>query len=124
MTELGPKLKGLRTTSGLSQRALARASGLTPSYVSKIESNSLSTVPSSDAIAALAHALKADELELLSAAGRVPSPFDVVGSHPEATRFFRAAAEKIDNPKDWERLTEMIESTSFGAPPTPEDDDG
>jgi transcriptional regulator with XRE-family HTH domain len=115
VSELGAKLQHLRIASGMSQRTLARASGLTPSYVSKIESDSLSSVPSSDAVVSLAKALDADEVVLLSAAGRVPSPFEMVGSQPEATRFFRRAAQRIRDPQDWDRLTEVIDSPDFGS---------
>jgi transcriptional regulator with XRE-family HTH domain len=114
MSELGAKVKQLRRSQDMSQRALARASGLTPSYVSKIESDSLPTPPSSDAVVSLAKALDADEIQLLSAAGRVPSPFEIVGSQPQATHFFRRAAARIQDPEDWDRLTEVVESSQFG----------
>jgi hypothetical protein len=54
-------------------------------------------------------------VELLSAAGRVPSPFEVVASQPQATRFFRHASQRIRDPKDWDRLTAVLDSPDFGA---------
>lgn len=113
MDEFGTKLRSMRTANAMSQRALAQASGLTPSYVCKIESGSLQTPPSADAVTSLAKALGTDEVELLNAAGRVPSPFEVIGSQPEATRFFRRASEQIQDPRDWDRLTAMIDSPDF-----------
>jgi len=113
MNDLGAKLSCLRQARHMSQRALAQASGLTPSYVSKIESKSLQSVPSTAAVVSLARALEADEVELLSAAGRVPSPFEVVASQPQATHFFRRAAQRIRDPRDWERLTAVIDSPDF-----------
>jgi transcriptional regulator with XRE-family HTH domain len=113
MNEFGAKLRSMRAANEMSQRALAQASGLTPSYVCKIESGSLQTPPSADAVTSLAKALGADEVELLHAAGRVPSPFEVIGSQPEATRFFRRASERIRSPQDWDRLTAMIDSPAF-----------
>jgi transcriptional regulator with XRE-family HTH domain len=115
MNDLGAKVYVLRTARDMSQRELARVSGLTPSYVSKIESESLATPPSSDAVVSIARALDADEMALLSAAGRVPSPFAAIGSQPEATAFFRSAVERISDPADWTRLTEVVESQAFGA---------
>jgi transcriptional regulator with XRE-family HTH domain len=115
MSELGETLVRLRTSRQMSQRGLARASGLTPSYVSKIESDSLQSVPSTEAVTSLARALDEDPLQLLSAAGRVPSPFEVVASQPAATRFFRRAAERIRDPGDWDRLTDVLDSSDFGS---------
>jgi transcriptional regulator with XRE-family HTH domain len=115
MSELGETLVRLRTSRQMSQRGLARASGLTPSYVSKIESDSLQSVPSMEAVTSLARALDEDPLQLLSAAGRVPSPFEVVASQPAATRFFRRAAERIRDPGDWDRLTDLLDSSDFGS---------
>jgi transcriptional regulator with XRE-family HTH domain len=115
MSELGETLVRLRTSRQMSQRSLARASGLTPSYVSKIESDSLQSVPSADAVTSLAHALDEDPVQLLSAAGRVPSPFEVVASQPAATRFFRRAAERIRDPGDWDRLTDLLDSSDIGS---------
>lgn len=124
MSKLGAKLLRLRKERRLTQRDLARASGLTPSYVSKIESDSLRSVPSTDALVSLARALDTDEVELLSAAGRVPSPFEVVGSQPEATRFFRRAAKRVRGPEDWNRLTEVLDSPAFGSPGKGNESDG
>lgn len=115
MSALGEALVRLRTSREMSQRSLARASGLTPSYVSKIESDSLQSVPSTEAVISLARALDEDPVELLAAAGRVPSPFEAVASQPAATRFFRRAAERIRDPADWDRLTNLVESSDFGS---------
>jgi transcriptional regulator with XRE-family HTH domain len=115
MSDLAEKVLQLRNERQMTQRTLADASGLTPSYVSKIENNSLQSVPSTAAVISLARALDADETELLSAAGRVPSPFEMVGSQPAATRFFRRAAQRIRDPRDWDRLTAVLDSPDFDA---------
>jgi transcriptional regulator with XRE-family HTH domain len=113
MDDLATMLKELRDELKLSQRELAQSSGLTASYISKIENENLSNPPSSDALTSLARALNVDELNLLTAAGRVPSPFDVIGGQPEAARFFRRAAERIHSGEDWDRLAEVIDSPAF-----------
>lgn len=123
MADLGNKLKALRDQQNLSQRDLARSSGLTASYISKIESDSLPNPPSSDALTSLAHSLSVEEVELLSAAGRVPSPFDVVGAQPEAARFFRQAAERIQTGEDWDRLSEIVNSPAFDVVKSESSDD-
>jgi transcriptional regulator with XRE-family HTH domain len=115
MSTLGVQILSLREARQMTQRALARASGLTPSYVSKIESGSLQSGPSASAIVSLAHALEIDELHLLEAAGRLPSPFGAMARQPEATRFFRRAVERIRDPEDWKRLTAALDSPDFAA---------
>jgi transcriptional regulator with XRE-family HTH domain len=75
--ELAITLQAFRRLRGLSQRQLAQASGLTPTYVRKIEDGSLPMVPSVDALLSLARTLGTDAKVLLTAAGRAPSPFDV-----------------------------------------------
>jgi transcriptional regulator with XRE-family HTH domain len=75
MDELRTRVRTLRIAQQMSKRELARAAGLTPTYVLKIEDGSLPTPPSADAIVSLARALEADEVELLAAAGLTPNPF-------------------------------------------------
>ena len=90
MSQLGEQLVSLRAVRGMSQRELAQASGLTPTYVRKIEDGTLHNIPSTDAIVSLAHALDADRDELLAAAGRVPSPFDTAIPLPAGYSFTNA----------------------------------
>jgi len=77
----------------MTQRSLALAAGLTPSYVRKMEDGTLHSVPLASAIVSLAHALHADQDELLAAAGRVPSPFDPC--RPVDTSAFISAVRRL-----------------------------
>jgi transcriptional regulator with XRE-family HTH domain len=110
MSELGAKVLRMREQRQMTQRELAQASGLTPSYVSKIESGSLQSGPSTAAIVSLAHGLGVDELCLLEAAGRLPSPFERLARDPEAARFFRRAVERVRDPEGWRRLEAALDS--------------
>jgi transcriptional regulator with XRE-family HTH domain len=100
MSGLGAKLSVLRGARQMSQRDLARASGLTPTYVAKIEDDSLRGVPSSGAIVSLAHALDADEVEFFAAAGREPSPFEMAYRQPRTPSMQRR----------WDRLAATLDS--------------
>ena len=74
MSSFAATLQRFRTAAALSQRALARASGLTPAYVSLLESSR--RMPERPAVERLADALalaEADRAALLLAAGYAPS---------------------------------------------------
>lgn len=67
--DFGKKLKKLRLHSGMSQAELASRAGITPSYLSKMESGAKSP-PSKKVVTRLAGALKTDENKLLAAANK------------------------------------------------------
>ena len=72
--DFGKKLKKLRLHSGMSQAELAANAGITPSYLSKMESGAKSP-PSKKVVSRLAWALKTDENKLLAAANKYkPGP--------------------------------------------------
>lgn len=65
--------KSLRAARGMSQKELAEAAGVHPSYISKIENGQ--ERPGRDLLEGLARALGADPVHLVLAAGRVPREF-------------------------------------------------
>lgn len=67
----GHTIRWRRESRRIGLRALARATRLSPSYLSRIERNRVPP-PSVDAIGRLAEALNADTEDLLAAAGIVP----------------------------------------------------
>lgn len=67
----GHTIRWRRESRRIGLRALARATRLSPSYLSRIERNRVPP-PSADAIGRLAEALNADAEDLLAAAGIVP----------------------------------------------------
>lgn len=70
----GERLRELRKTKNLSQRALAEKVGINFTYLSKVESEKLdfAQYPSEELIRKLAKALRADEDELLLLAEKIP----------------------------------------------------
>ena len=69
--QFGIRLRELRNKSGMTQRELAQKVGVDFSYLSKIESGAVPP-PSPKVISRIAMALKADENELITLAGRIP----------------------------------------------------
>ncbi|MBN2240876.1 MAG: helix-turn-helix domain-containing protein [Dehalococcoidales bacterium] len=69
--EFGKKLRELREKAGLSQSELAEKTGVSFTYLSKIE-NGVKPAPSQKVIIKLAEVLEADTDTLLTAAGKVP----------------------------------------------------
>ena len=62
---LGDAIRFLRGKKGISARALSLESGLSPSYVSKIESGQIKE-PSLEAFASIAKSLKMSEPEMIT----------------------------------------------------------
>jgi transcriptional regulator with XRE-family HTH domain len=69
--QFGARLRELRKRLGMTQRELAELVGVDFSYLSKIESGVVPP-PSQKVISRIAMALKADENELITLAGRIP----------------------------------------------------
>jgi len=67
MRNLGEEIKRIRTEKGLYQEALAEATGLTRSTVSRIESGRIR--PSLETVAAISRLLKSPELLQIACAG-------------------------------------------------------
>lgn len=106
---LGKTIKALRNEHGLSQRDLAAQVQVDFTYVSKIENDRLEHSPSVGTLVRLADALHVDELELMNLANKVPPAISAVARSPEALRFFRRAAEEIEDPADWNQLTDFLD---------------
>lgn len=87
----GERVRELRKSKGLSQRALGMKVGVSFTYVSKIENEKLDfgDYPSEELIGKLAKALDADVDELLLLAEKVPEPIRRrVMERPDAFRKF------------------------------------
>jgi len=107
---LGQTVRALRKERGLSQRQLAELIGIDFTYISKIENDHLDHSPSVRTLVRLAEALQVDELELMNLANKIPPAISAVARSPEALRFFRRAAEEIEDPSDWQALTDFLEA--------------
>jgi transcriptional regulator with XRE-family HTH domain len=85
----GVRVKELRRAKGLGQRALAATVGVSFTYISRVETESLDfgPFPSEELILKLAKALEADADELLLLAQKIPQPIrQRVLERPEAFR--------------------------------------
>lgn len=69
---LGEYIRKLRLASGLSLRAVASASGISPTYLSLIELGK-TKVPTTDRLEKIAKAIDVDSDELVFRAGQLPS---------------------------------------------------
>jgi transcriptional regulator with XRE-family HTH domain len=107
----GQKLRELRQEKGLTLRGLAEATGLSFTYLSKVETGKVPYTPAADKIRALADALGVDALGLLEAADKVPPELGTIASDPTARKFIERARE-IASPDDWEVLLDVLERRS------------
>ncbi len=105
----GKRIKELRTERGLTQRQLAELAHVDFTYLSKIENDRLEHTPSIKTLQDLARALKADELELMQLANKLPAAFDVLARDKDARRFFRRATATIKDPAGWRDLLSYLE---------------
>ena len=95
------RVRVLRTSRGLSQRALGQMIGVSFSYVSKIENEKIDfgDYPSEDLIRKIASVLEVDEDEMLILAEKIPERIKRrVFERPEV---FRALAFCNDEMLDW-----------------------
>jgi transcriptional regulator with XRE-family HTH domain len=95
--KFGYRIRDLRRAKNLGQRALAERTGISFTYVSKIENHQLDfgEYPSDDLIRKLAKALDADEDELLLLAEKIPAQVRKrVLQRPDAFRAFAACDDK------------------------------
>ena len=104
----GERLRELRQNKGLTLRGLADATGLSFTYLSKIETSKVPYTPSVEKIRDIAEALAVDSLELLQAADKVPPEIAELTGSPQARRFIERARE-IASPGDWEALLDVLE---------------
>ena len=113
--EFGAKLKALREQAGMSQNALARASGLNPASINRLESGERS--PSNRTVVEQicdALGLSATERDnLLASAGHLP---DVYARVPPSDPTLLAVAQVLADPElteaDREEFRSVIESLS------------
>lgn len=105
MISLGKLLRTSRLELGIGLRELAMRVGISPTYLSRIETNDEKSPPSEVVLMALAQEIQIDPDRLIMIAGRVPA--DVVAilttQHGWAG-FIRRAAELKVTPEDLKRL--------------------
>jgi HTH-type transcriptional regulator, competence development regulator len=93
----GERVRDLRTSKGLSQRALGKQIGVSFTYVSKIENEKLDfgDYPSELLICRIAEVLESDRDELLLLAKKIPEPIRRrVFERPDAFRRLAALDDR------------------------------
>jgi transcriptional regulator with XRE-family HTH domain len=97
-----------------SLRKLAETVGISPAYLSRLESDR-DPPPSEEIVIKIARALATDSDELLSHANKVsPDLVKIIRNHPKSVpAFLRLAKEKNFSEQDWKRIREYVESKTF-----------
>ena len=106
------RLRELRRTARMSQRALAEQVGVDFTYLSKIENGRVEP-PSEGVLQRIAKEL-ADKLgrdeteladELITLAGKIPSDLaETLSRNPEVVRLLRSVGSDVRSAADWRRL--------------------
>jgi transcriptional regulator with XRE-family HTH domain len=107
--EIGHRIRELRKQKHLTLRQLAEMVEINYTYLSKIENGRLSHTPSVRTLRELAHALDADELELLQLANKLPSGLGRILRNRDALRFFRRASQVGLTDDVWKDLEKYLE---------------
>ena len=108
MQTFGTRLRQLRREKGYTLRQLADMAAVDFTYLSKVENERVPYTPAVDTIRALARALQADPMELLTLANKLPEELETLNTHVQARRFFERA-QKIASPEDWDALLDLLE---------------
>ena len=116
---LARRIRELRQVLGWTQQDLSDESGLSRSYISRLEMGDIA-LPSSERLRALAIALGTTTDDLLQAAGFIDVPGDT-SQLPEIKTFLRQRYG-IENPQVLQALETLVANLSPGMPPPGEPD--
>ena len=104
---LGERIRRKRAEQKLGLRETATKVGISPTYLSRIETMDEKTPPAEDVIQKLATVLNDDLDELMQLAGRVPEDVEqVLKGDPGMPAFLRSAKEQNDSGDDLMKLLE------------------
>lgn len=106
--KFGSRVRELRLEKGMTLRALAEATDVNFTYLSKIENGREGYLPGTETIRRLARALSIDAVELLQLANKLPPELATLAGSIKARRFFHRAGE-IASPNDWDALLDLLE---------------
>lgn len=104
----GQRIREIRKQKGLTLREVAERAGIDYTYLSKIENDRIAYTPAANTIRNLAEALKANSIELLTLADKLPEELEPLRANHQARRFFDRAA-KVASPGDWEAFLDLLE---------------
>ena len=102
------RLRADREEAGLTVRQLADLSGISFSYITKIEKERAGKGISPELISKLAEVLQNDVLDYLFLSGVVPSPLDDLLSDGKSRSFIRALLSTRLKSTGWERLQHAL----------------
>jgi HTH-type transcriptional regulator, competence development regulator len=89
---LGQHIRKKREEKGLGLREMARKVDISPTYLSRVETDEETTPPSEDTLRTIADVLDTSLDELMHLAGRVPSDVgDMIKRDPDLPQFLRTA---------------------------------
>ena len=109
---LGERIRRRRAEHKLGLRETATKIGISPTYLSRIETKDEKTPPAEDVIRKLATLLNDDFDELMQLAGRVPEDVEkVIKGDPSMPAFLRTAKEQKLSGDD---LMKLIEAQKKG----------
>ena len=104
---LGERIRRKRAEHKLGLRETATKVGISPTYLSRIETMDEKTPPAEDVIRKLATLLSDDFDELMQLAGRVPEDVeDLIKGDPNMPAFLRTAKERNLSGDDLMKLLE------------------
>jgi len=104
---LGERIRRKRAEHKLGLRETATKVGISPTYLSRIETMDEKTPPAEDVIRKLATLLSDDFDELMQLAGRVPEDVeDLIKGDPNMPAFLRTAKERNFSGDDLMKLLE------------------
>jgi transcriptional regulator with XRE-family HTH domain len=108
MTDFADRLRIDRLNAGLTVRQLANVSGISFSYITKIETRKSGNGISAEIIRELAKALGRDELEYLYLSSVIPKPLNALIADDKSRVFIRTLLKrKMDNVV-WDRLQAVL----------------
>lgn len=102
---LGQRIRRLREEKNMGLRETAKMIGISPAYLSRIETNEEKTPPGEEVLRKLAQLLNDDIDELMSLAGRVPADVKkFIAKDPGLPQFLRTVRELGYSAGDLQRL--------------------
>lgn len=115
MAGIGDRLRDDRQAAGLTIRELAHMTGMSFSYITKIETCRAKGI-SADKVIDLATALRKDVLEYLSLSGAVPPPLSGLIADRRSRDFLRKLISTSPGSISWMRLQEVLDSPQSTLP--------
>lgn len=104
---LGQRIRSKRTERDIGLREMARMLDISPTYLSRVETDEEKTPPSEETIKSIAKVLGEDFNLLMHLAGRVPSDVgEMIREDPDLPQFLRTAKARGFSGKELEELLE------------------